>query len=270
MWGNGIDGVILYMSQILKSRKVATKFQILVEVAANQPNIQQKEIAKKIDVTPQAVSEYIKEFMADGFINSDGRSMYSVTNEGVDWALRMLRGLGEYTEFVGDVINNLSVCTAIADSDILKGQKVSLKMKDGLLYASKILDGGAKGVAISDTKIGEEVGIVNIEGVMELNIKKITIFKVPNIQNGGSKSIDLVRLREVVSRASLVGAIGIEGIVALRRVDVSPSYAYGTVEAAIEAARSGLSFLIICVEDEISRVVKRLGEKGLIYEVLDF
>ena len=34
------------MAQILKSKKAATKFQILVEIAANQPNIQQKKVAK--------------------------------------------------------------------------------------------------------------------------------------------------------------------------------------------------------------------------------
>ncbi|MDY6966581.1 MAG: winged helix-turn-helix transcriptional regulator [Halobacteriota archaeon] len=256
------------MSRILKSKKVATKFQILVEVASNQPNVQQKEIAKKIEITPQAVSEYIKELIKDGFVNSDGRSMYNVTNEGVDWALKMLRELEEYSEFVGDAIKNITISTAIADLNISKGQSVSLEMKDGLLYASKVSHGGAKGVAVSDAKIGDEVGIRNVEGIMDLDVKKIVIFRVPNVKDGGSREVDPGRLREAVKRASIVGAIGIEGIVALRRIDYSPGCIYGTVEAAIEASRSGLSFLIVCVEDEVSMVVKRLDEKGLAYEVL--
>ena len=40
------------MAQILQDKAVATKFQILVEIAAAQTNIQQKDIARKLNVTP--------------------------------------------------------------------------------------------------------------------------------------------------------------------------------------------------------------------------
>lgn len=54
------------MIELLSSKSGITKFQILIEVAAHQPNVRQKEIAEKIGVTPQAVSEYIKELVAEG------------------------------------------------------------------------------------------------------------------------------------------------------------------------------------------------------------
>jgi len=69
------------MAQIQRNRNLDTKFQILVQIAANQPNIQQKDIAQRLDVTPQAVSEYIKEMVKDGSVTSDGRSIYRITNE---------------------------------------------------------------------------------------------------------------------------------------------------------------------------------------------
>ena len=71
------------MTQVLRNKNVATKFQILVEIAANQPNIQQKDIARKIGVTAQAVSDYISKLGKDGWLISDGRSRYRITKEGV-------------------------------------------------------------------------------------------------------------------------------------------------------------------------------------------
>ncbi|MGB2855833.1 MAG: winged helix-turn-helix transcriptional regulator, partial [Dehalococcoidia bacterium] len=48
------------MTQLLRSINLATKFQILVEVAANQPDIQQRDIAERLDLSPQAVSDYVR------------------------------------------------------------------------------------------------------------------------------------------------------------------------------------------------------------------
>jgi len=46
--------------EILRNKNLATRFQILVEIAASQPNIQQKNVARRFNLTPQAVSDYIK------------------------------------------------------------------------------------------------------------------------------------------------------------------------------------------------------------------
>ena len=45
------------MIKILKTKSGVTKFQVLIEIAAHQPNVRQKEIAAKIGITPQAVDE---------------------------------------------------------------------------------------------------------------------------------------------------------------------------------------------------------------------
>ncbi len=58
------------MVEILRNKNLTTKFQILVEIASKQPNIQQKDIAKKLKITPQAVSDYIKQLLKDGFLIS--------------------------------------------------------------------------------------------------------------------------------------------------------------------------------------------------------
>lgn len=257
------------MAQILRNKNLATKFQILVQIAANQPNIQQKDIAQKLDITPQAVSEYIKEMMKDGSLTSDGRSRYRVTTEGVNWVLKAIRKLRGYLIFVERSITNITVCAAVAGCDLSQGQVVGLEMKDGLLFATDALGKAAKGVAVSDARKGEDVGVSNIEGIIELEIGRITVLKVPSIQRGSSRNVDLAKLKKALNKKELVGAIGIEALIALRRIGIEPHYLYGVTEGAIEAAHSGLSFLILCADDAIPDLLKRLEEENLRYELLD-
>ena len=53
------------MVEILRNKNLATRFQILVEIARSGPNIQQRDIAGKLGVTPQAISEYIKQMVKE-------------------------------------------------------------------------------------------------------------------------------------------------------------------------------------------------------------
>jgi putative transcriptional regulator len=258
------------MAQILQSKNLATKFQILLEIAAKQPNIQQKDIAQKLKITSQAVSEYVKELIKDGWLSSQGRSRYRVTREGIDWILRMARQLQSYSSFVSKVVTDISISAAIADSDLSAGQQVSLYMKEGLLFASGIISSeGARGIVVSAVKKGEDVGVSSVEGVIKLEPGKITIGKVPTVQRGGSGNTDLARLKEETKQERLIGVIGIEALVALRRAGVKPDYLHGVREAAIEAAYSGLPFLLICTEAEVSILAQSLEEENLDYKVID-
>jgi len=258
------------VAQILRSKNLATKFQIMVEVAAHQPNIQQKDIAPRLGITSQAVSEYIRELIQDGWLSSAGRSRYRVTNAGVDWILELSRQLHSYAWFVSKAVADISTTTAIADSDLAVGQQASLFMKDGLLFATKSVRArGAKGTVVTQADKGQDVGIRNIEGVIRLKPARVTIGKVPNVQDGGSKSTDLARLRKELSKARLVGTIGTEALVALLQTGVKPAYVHGVREAAVEAAYCGLPFLVVCSEDKVSILVQRLEEENLDYSIVD-
>jgi len=265
-----VSDIMVNMAQILKSKNLATKFQIMVEIAAHQPNIQQKDIAPRLGITSQAVSEYVKELINDGWLSSEGRSRYKVTKEGVDWILQMSRQLHSYAWVVSKVVADISTTTAIADSDLSVGQPASLYMKDGLLFASDVIsDKGAKGIAVTEAKKGQDVGIGNVEGVIKLEPAEVMIGKVPNVQDGGSRSTDLNRLKREVKEARLVGAMGTEALVALMQLGVKPDYVHGVREAAIEAAYCGLSSLVVCSEDKVSILVQRLEEENLGYQIID-
>ncbi len=257
------------MALLLGSASMAAKFRILVEVAANQPDVQQRDIAERLDLSPQAVSEYVRELLKEGWLVSEGRSKYRVTKEGVEWMLKGLRDWQDYSTVVQRAIASVSVSAAIADCDLSKGQEVGLLMRDGVLLATGDPEAGARGTAVSGVKKGEDAGISGIEGIVPLEVGKVTIVRIPGIQRGGSRRTDLRAVRRAVKGRCLVGAIGIEALVALRKAGVEPGCLYGVRGAVVEAARSGISPAVVCVDDDTSALLKTLEEKGVDYEILD-
>lgn len=255
--------------EVLRNKNLATRFQILVEIANSGPNIQQQDIARKLDVTPQAISDYTRQLVDEGLLVSDGRSKYRLTNEGVNWVIKVLRELRDYDTLIERAITNISVCAAVADINLSKDQTVGLEMKDGLLFATENVNKGAKGIATAAARTGEDVGVSSVEGIVHLKIGKVTILKVPSIQRGGSKTVDMDQLKNEVSDRKLVGAIGIEAVVALRKLGINNVYIYGVTEAAIEAAKSGICPVIVCVDDEIPGLTRKFGEEDIDYELVD-
>ncbi|MDD3043243.1 MAG: MarR family transcriptional regulator [Methanosarcinaceae archaeon] len=256
--------------KILQTKSGVTKFQVLIEIAAHQPNVRQKEIAAKIGITPQAVSEYIKELVADGLIITEGRVRYRITKEGIEWVLENAGELKRYACFVmEDIISHVSTWTAIAREDMNAGQQVYLKMENGLLYVSLTEETGATGMLISDAIAGEDVGVTDLRGLIDLETSSITVSKVPRIERGGSKNVDLERLRILANSKPHIAAIGVEALIALRKINVTPDVMFGTNESVIEAAYHGLSSLVVSVDEQVSPLLSRLENENIEYELVD-
>ncbi len=241
----------------------------MVEIAASGPNVHQRTIATKLGITPQAVSDYFQKLTQEGLVESRDRSSYRVSVRGVDWMLKMLREIRGYVSVAAQAVTNITVCPAVAGTDLVAGQAVGLKMKDGLLFATLRPGGTARGVAVTAAKRGEDVGVSNVEGLVKLIRGRVTILEVPGIQEGGSRRIDVRRLKARLAGNRQVGAIGIEALVALRRAGVEPDYLFGVAEAAIEQAHCGLSLLIVCSADATPGLLKKLQEDRLEYEIVD-
>ena len=70
-------------------------------------------------------------------------------------------------------------------------------------------------------------------------------------------------------KGKLTGAIGIEAIVALRRIGIEPNYVYGVSQVAIDAARSGLPVFIVCIGSELPALLQRLNDENIKYTRID-
>ena len=256
------------MIEVLRNKNLTTRFQILVEIANAGPTVQQREVAQNLNITPQAVSDYIAQLSGEGLLVAEGRSRYRVTNQGVNWIIKTLRELGDYNTFIQRAITNLSICAAIAEDDLKKGQKVGLEMKDGLLFASASQEHEASGITITGAKAGEDVGITGIEGIVPLEVGRVTILRVPGIQRGGSSKVNYDILKQSLAKSDLVTALGLEALAALRKTGAQFQH-YGAVAAAIEAAKSGLKPLVVCVDSETADLIARLEKESIAYQLFD-
>jgi putative transcriptional regulator len=254
------------MVDILENKRAATRFRILVEIADRQPAVSQGEIADAVGVTSQAVSEYIRDLVKDGFVDKEGRSRYRVTKEGVDWLFQAATDVRRFSDHVTeDVLGNVQEDAAIATDDIAEGAAVSLSLADGLLHASPDDEGTATGVATTDAAAGDVVGVTGFEGVIDLEPGTVHIVQVPPIRSSTvTKPPDLAA---ICDDADLVCAAGVEAVAALRDdgVDVDVRFAPGEVAAA--AAGRGLDVTVVATADSVGRVTDALRDTDISYEV---
>jgi len=254
------------MIEVLRNKNQTTRFQILVEIADKGPDIQQREIARELDITPQAVSDYIAQLINEGMLIALGRSSYRLTNEGVNWVIKSLKELNSYNTFIQRAVNNISICAALAEEDLSQNQQVSLVMKDGLLYASPKVDNGATGYTVSPAMAGEDVGISGVKGIVPLKTGNVTILKIPDISRGGSRKVDYKALKKYADAGDMVVGLGLESYAALRKAGID-FYRYGAVEAAVEAARTGLNPFVVCVEGALNELIIRLEQEKIHYKL---
>ena len=256
------------MIEVLKNKNLTTKFQILVEIANSGPNIQQRDIAKRLEITPQAVSDYINHLVKENMLISEGRSSYRVTNDGVNWIIKILRELNGYIGYIQKAITNISICTAITYTDLKQHQKVGLLMRDGLLIATSDINLQATGITVAEARAGNDVGITGIEGIIPMQVGRVTILRIPGIQNGGSNKVDLDKLAGYIETSLFTSSLGLESFVVLQKIGAK-YYHYGATEGTIEAAKSGIHPFVVCVENETADLITRLEKEKISFEILD-
>jgi putative transcriptional regulator len=113
------------------------------------------------------------------------------------------------------------------------------------------------------------VGVTDLHGLIELEDVKITVCKVPRVERGGSKYVDLNTLNELVKDSHYLCAIGVESLIALRRINREPNIMFGAKESVVEAAFHGLSSMVVSVDEEVPSLLNRLESEGLAYELYD-
>lgn len=253
----------------MRSKREVSRFQILVEIAEHQPAVRQLEIADRIGLTPQAVSDHIRELVDDGMLSMSGRSNYVVTKTGIAWVMENAASLESYIRHIRlDVIQHISVWTAVADGDLKTGDMVGLYMKDGYLYAGK-KSRSAIATVYEDAKKNEDVGIVDVNGIIDHHEGTIHVCKVPRVQHGGSRRVDKDKLKEIVATTRMTAAIGIEASMALKSIGKNPDLFFGAADGVIEAALHGITSTIVIVDTEFTNFLKKLGNTSIEYVIHD-
>lgn len=255
---------------VLRNKRDANRYQILVEVADRQPAVNQAEIADSLGVTPQAVSEYLNELIEDGHVEKIGRGRWKITPQGVDWLIAQTDDLREFTRYVWEeVIEQGGVESALAADDISEGEHVTLSMDDGILRAHAGSKGPATAMAVTDAAAGRDVGVTDFAGLLDFEVGHVAIVVVPPVHEGGSATIDESGLTIPIGRQDLIAVAGPEAIAVASRLEATPDIRFGTPVAVQEAALKGLDVLLITVSSELSRHTDRLREYDIPYEIIE-
>jgi putative transcriptional regulator len=254
---------------ILRSKRDVTRLQILVEIAEHQPAIRQQEIAGKLGVTPQAVSEYIRELEKEGMVSAHGRGRYEVSRAGIEWVVENAESIERYARHIRrDIIQQVSVWAAVAAGDLKTGDEVGVYMQKGWLYAGKQPQ-SAMGIVTMDARAGQDVGIARLNGIIDHHEGIVHVCKVPRIQHGGSRKVNREVLREITAKADMVAAVGIEAYTALTAAGRKPDMFFGAREGVIESAFHGIECVIVLVDEEFTDFLKRLEGTSLNYAIHD-
>lgn len=258
------------MTDPLFHRGGLTRLQILVEIASNQPSVRQQDVASAVGISPQAVSDYFQELLADGFVDSGRRGEWHITPSGTEYVIQKARDLWQYSiKVLEDVMNEVEVYPAIAGSNIKAGQKVCLSMEDGLAlahpYATDECD--ATGEAVDDATKDQDVGITALRGIIPIPEPVVSIIQVPSISHGGSKKCRIDLLTKSLS--GIVAAEGTEAIVCCRKAGREPDAKFAPIDVIISAARLGVQCSIMVTDERVNMVLDRLREANLDGKLID-
>lgn len=257
-------------ADVLRNKREATRYQILVQIAERQPAVSQKEVADAIGVTSQAVSDYLQGLVKEGYVEKLGRGRYEVTKEGVDWLISETEALRSFLDHVSeDVVGQVEIETAIATTDIAEGETVSLSMGDGSLRAMAGAAGSTTAIAVTAASPGQDVGVTNFEGMLDYELGTATAVSVPRVQDGGSSAVDGETVVALAADHDLLAVAGTEALAAADAAGLTPDLRFGTPEAVQEAAVKGLDVLLLATSSRLSRHTDLLREQNLSYEVVE-
>ena len=264
---------------LLRDKGEFTKFQILLEVMRNQPHVKQKDVSDKIGITIQAISKYFKKLSKEGLLEAGSeRADYRLTPKAIIKLHEDVRNLENY---VTDVKHDLKIehaWPAIATQPVKAGQEVGLIMKEGVMYTmppDAITE--AKGIALADAKPGEDLALKDLQGKVKVKQGKILIVKLPSIRRGGSRAVDLAKVRAIYDefKPDRIGVMGAVGRAVLNKLGLKADIEFGISRSAAIAASRGLNVFVLVVGRMVNRMIQEIDQinmktaGNIIYEVKD-
>ena len=265
---------------LLRDKGKFTKFQILIEVMRNQPHVKQKDIADKMGITVQAVSKYFKKLVKEGLLEfGSEKAYYRLTSKATAELHNELMNLENYVVSIKRDLKIKRALPAIATQPVKAGEEVGIILKEGVMYVLPPNDPTieAKGITIENAQPGEDVGLKNLQGKIKRKQGKILIVKLPSIRKGGSRVVDLAKIKDFYNEFNpdRIGVMGAVGRAVLNKLNLKADIEFGISNSAAIAASRGLNVFVLVVGRMANLMIQEIdfvnmkNSTDVVYEVRD-
>lgn len=212
-------------------------------------------------MTVQAVSNYVRDLAREGLLElSDER--YIVTPKGIETLQEGFRTLRREVDDALQDLTVIDVAAALAGARIRAGDPVGLFMEDGELVARPRASASSRGRALNDAAPGEEVGVTELDGVVDLKPGTVWMVKVPAAHEGGSRAVDAAALLASLDARGIgrdrVGGHGTSAKLLARRAGLPLDLEFAAPRAAYTAATVGLDVLLFVTRDLLPEALREL------------
>jgi putative transcriptional regulator len=228
--------------------------------------MRQRDVADSLGITVQAVSKHFRRLVAEEL----------VVFSGVEYVLapRGLERLIGYTKFLQVQARKAASCLrmerlwcAIACKPIGAGEEVGLVMENGVICAvsRSCKDAKAFGTAVLDTPKGEDVALRDMRGTINLRPGMVTVVTIPSINQGGSRKVDLVKVRKIHAKfkPQKIGVMGTVARVVANKLNFGVDFEFGVSRSAAMAALRGLDVLILSTGRMTNRVLEEVEKVNI-------
>jgi len=247
---------------LLRKKGLMTRMLILREMILNgRDNL--TDMASHLEITPQGVSEYMQNMVAEGLVVKDLKGL-SPSVLGIEMLNRGLLSLKSFVDMSIEGLDIIRSIDAIADREISKGEEVNLYMKGGLLFAGPG-EGPSRGKADSAARPGDMVQVSDLSGVVDVTLKDVDIVRVLPARMGGASS----RMgREWWDGLSLtagdhrIAALDMEAAALLARSGIGCDLEMAGHEAMVAYRARGLHVIAVGTPHSCSRLVVDLEGHG--------
>lgn len=244
--------------KILRDKSKMTKFLLLYNSAVERPN-RLADLASELDMSEQAVSNYISKMEEDDLIDRSG-SFYRPTSEGMELVREVVSELGSFLDEASDEINFISTCTAIASENIREGERVGLKMKDGFLHAS-LEESNSIGTALNDAEPSQPLRVGGLQGITEMHLGTLYLLETDinddieeKADSIGSKMKNIEYDRLAIMEEMQYGLCNI--------IDIKPDIEFAPIDSAINAAEKGIDVLLMLSKKDFDDVLEVLKDRN--------
>lgn len=240
--------------RIFREKSLLTKLLIMIEILEGKPS-KLSQIARSINITPQAVSEYMKDLLKNKLVAvTNGK--YKLTKEGVEFLKENLVDMKRFIEESIGRLNIIDRCEAISKEKIEKGDVVNLFMENGYLVAYKSKGSPSTGIALNDAEKEEVLYVGNLKGIVEHRVGiAIAVYSEKD-------DIDEDKLSEILERERYdkIATRDLRFLLMIKKLGKDINFEFSPISATLDALSRGISVLFCGRKKDVDDLIKEIDK----------